>query len=837
VTAFARAARFARRELRGGISGFRIFLLSLTLGVASIAGVGSLGQAFLTGLKEQGRVLLGGDISLRRLYRPADDGERAFIEQFGRVSAIATMRSMASQGERRTLIELKAVDAAYPLIGQMSLTPDMTLGAALGCGPQCGVAVEDTLIARLGARVGDTLRIGGADFRIRARIVDEPDRVEGGFSLGPRALVSEDGLRQSGLAVEGSLITHGYRIALKGDIAPDDMREALSEEYPSAGFRITDRDNAVPSVTRFVRQATMFLTLVGLTALIVGGVGAAQAVGAFIARRRTTIATLKSLGTESGDIVLIYLLQIMAVALLGIVTGLALGAALPFAVQRFFGDAIPAPANYAIYATPLVLAAAFGGLSAFGFALPPLARSYNISPAGLFRDLVSPSTTPARLRLRLYAAAALGTVAVLAVALSPYPLFTLYFLGGAAAVLVVLRLLSNMMRRLLVRLPQRSQITRLAFTNLTRPGAPAGDAVVALGLGLTLLATVTLIAGSVRNEVQDQFPERAPSFFFVDIQQADYPEFETLVKTYPTAEDFQATPMLRGRIARLNGVPVSQAQVDESVRWALNGDRGVTYAREKPKDVRVTEGPDWWSADYSGETLVSLDGRLAEGFGLTLGDTIAVNVLGRELEARIFNVRDVDYRTGGINFTFILSPGIVDQAPHSFLSTVRLGPAEEERLFQEVSRRFPNITIVRVKEALSEVGGMLEALANAIGAASLVTILSGILVLAGAIAAGHRARLYDAVILKVLGATRARLALVYAIEYGLLGALSGVAAFIAGLAASWGVTYFVLEIGLHVSLAPLLLTICGGALLSLTLGLAGGFAALREKPAARLRNP
>ncbi len=829
--------RLARREMRAGLSGFRIFLFSLTLGVAAIAGVGSLGEAFLGGLKEQGRTLLGGDISARRLYLPANGQESAFFARFGKVSSIATMRSMASRSDRRALIELKAVDGFYPLVGALALIPAVNLRQALSCNPHCGAAAEDTLLARLGARVGDTIRVGSADFTLRARIAVEPDRVEGGFSLGPRLLISNEGLSHSGLGAEGSLVTYGYRIVLNGGVTPDDFRDALRVQFPESGFRIADRDNAVPLVSRFVRQATMFLTLIGLTALIVGGVGASQAVGAFIERRRNTIATLKSLGADEAEILLTYLLQIMAVALLGIALGLALGAALPFLVEGIFGNELPAPARFAIYAHPLLLAGCFGALCALGFALPPLSRSQVIGPAGLFRDLVSPSKARARLPLRLYAGMALAAVACLAIAFSPYRLFTVYFLAGAVFVLLVLRFLGEGLRHALGALPRGSHVTRLALGNLTRPAAPARDAVVALGLGLTLLATVTLVQSSVRHEIEDQFPERAPSFFFIDIQEADYPAFAALVKNYSTAEAFEATPMLRGRITKLGGVPVAEARVDEQVRWALNGDRGVTYAAVKPKDVRVLNGPAWWPENYQGETLVSLDARLADGFHLKLGDMITVNVLGRDIGARIYNLRDVDYRTGGINFTFILSPGIIDKAPHTFLSTVRLAPQEEENLFNAVSRTFPNITIVRVREAMSEVGALVETLANAIAAASVIAILAGVLVLAGAIAAGHRARIYDAVVLKVLGATRGRLALIYAIEYGILGVLAGAAALAAGLAAAWCVTRFVLEISLTVSLSTLAVTIGGGVIASLVLGLAGGYAALAQKPARRLRNP
>jgi putative ABC transport system permease protein len=835
------AFRFARRELRSGLAGFRIFLASLTLGVAAIAGVGSLGQAFLTGLEEQGRTLLGGDVGLQRLY-PADEKERAFMAGFGEVSEFASLRSMATEPAdptTRALIELKAVDAAYPLVGEMSLEPALPIAAALACDEKaCGAVVEEALLTRLNTKLGNTIRIGDGSFTIRARIISEPDRVVGGFTLGPHVMISREGLVRSGLVTPGSLMNYSYRIAFAGETTPEAFRTAETSALPQSSFEITDRTNAIPRVTRFVEQATMFLSLVALTALVVGGVGAGQSVDAFLQRRRSTIATLKAMGASGGQIFLIYLVQIMTVAALALVLGLALGAVLPFFVEYYFGADIPAPAHYGVYAGPLFLAAAFGTLAALGFAIPPLARAREIAPAGLFRDLVAPARLRGRLGYRVMAAAAFLGIGVLSVLLSPNPRFTLGFLGGTAGALIGLRLVAHGLKLGLNALPRRrSQTLRLALANLVRPGAPTVSILVALGLGLSLLATVVLIQASVEGEVEDQLPSRMPSFYFADVQQDEVEPLTKLLAGYPDTKDFTATPMLRGRIVKLKDVAAKDAKVEADSRWAINGDRNVTYASEAPKDARVVEGPNWWPKDYQGPTLVSFDSKLAHGMGLKLGDTITINVQGRDLELKIFNLRDIDFRTGGVNYILILSPGVIDKAPHSYIATVRSPPDTDDPIFAAVSKAFPNITVVGVREALGKVGEMLAALVRGTEIASLVTILAGILVLAGAIAAGHRARLYDAVVLKVLGATRARLASVYALEYGLLGVLAGLAAMGAGLLAAWSIAYFVLDIPFILAGKAAAITIVGGAIGTLVLGLAGGFAALSAKPARRLRNP
>ncbi len=843
MSALKLAFTFARRELRSGLSGFRVFLACITLGVAAIAGVGSLGEAFLTGITEQGRTLLGGDVSLRRLYDPVTAEERGFFETFGGISESATMRSMANAtgGTTRHVIELRAVDGAFPMLGAVTLVPEMPLADALACVEGiCGTAVEDTLLTRLNVGVGDTIHLGNSDYVIRARLLSEPDRISGGFSLGPRVMISAAGLAQSGLVVPGSLITWHYDIAFPSpeSATPEIFQTALDETFPAHIWRVRDHTNAVPDVARFVRQATLFLTLVGLTALAVGGVGAGQAISAFIDRRRASIATLKAVGAEGGQVFLTYLVLVMTVAMIGLVLGLVIGAALPFVVEAVAGTSIPVPADYALYPAPLILAAAFGLLTAFGFAVLPLARAREISPAGLFRDLIAPSKTRGRWPYRLAALASLAAVVILSVSLSRYEEFTLGFLAGCAGILVALKYLGLVLRWLVGKLPTGgAQTLRLAFSSIARPGSQSGNVIIALGLGLTLLATVALTEASVRAEVAGQLPERAPSFFFVDIQQDQIDAFTEMVTSVPSAMEFEATPMLRARIVALNGMSVQEAMLLPEPPEIPDGDRGVTFMAEPPREVTIYDGPDWWPADYSGPQLISLDEDLAEELLLAVGDTITINILGRDIEAEIFNLRDDEFRNVGIDFSMILSPGPIVNAPHTFVATVRMAPEDEDATFAAVTSTFPNITVVRVKEALTQVGVMLEALATGMTAASFVTILAGILVLAGAIAAGHRARMYEAVVLKVLGATRSRLAAIYAVEYGLLGLLAGIAAFAAGAVAGWWVAEIVLEIPFIFADRAMVLTIAGGALGTLILGLVGGFAALSARPAGRLRTP
>ncbi|HTK79218.1 MAG TPA: FtsX-like permease family protein, partial [Rhizomicrobium sp.] len=498
---------------------------------------------------------------------------------------------------------------------------------------------------------------------------------------------------------------------------------------------------------------------------------------------------------------------------------------------------IPAPARYAIYPAPLVLAAVFGIFTATAFAIPPLARAREISPASLFRDIVAPVNARGRTIYLVFALGAAALVVALALMVAPSPMFAGYFLGSVAVGLLALRLIAAILQFAFRRMPQpRRPGLRLALANLTRPGAATAGIVVALGLGLTLLAAVTLLDRTISAQVAESLPGKAPTFFFVDIQPDQANAFDRTIARFRSAEDYKRTPMIRGRIVALNGVPAAQAKVEPGVRWALNGDRGITYAAEPPKGSDIIEGK-WWPSNYTGPTLISFDAELAQGMHLKMGDTLTLNVLGREITGRIANLRDVNFSNGQQNFILILSPGMIDKAPHSFLATVRVPPRDEEAMYRAVTDRFQNVSTVRVKDAIGQVNGLLEQLGDGVRAASLVTILAGLLVLAGAIAAGQRARIYDSTILKVLGATRARIANVYAMEYGLIGVITGLLALGAGTLGAYLVASRVFEFPFAFDLRAVLVTVLGGGAATLLFGLVAAWRALSARPAEQLRSP
>lgn len=840
------AWRFACRELRGGLKGFRVFLACLVLGVAAIAGVGSVTEAVRAGMAESGRVLLGGDVDVALRQRRASEAELAWLKDHSEaLSEIAELRAMARSASGKTapsLVELKAVDRHYPLYGGVILDPPQPLGQALAPPHgRLGAVAEESLLTRLKLHIGDVVSVGEAEFVITGVLREEPDRAAGGIQLAPRLLIGLDALGETGLVVPGSLITFRYRLALPADgnssLAIKAFTEKLEKAWPSALFRVTDRNGAALGLQRFLDQANLFFSLVALTALAVGGVGVGNAVKAHLEERRVVIATLKCLGATGGLILRVYLLQVMALAAAAIIIGLAIGAAVPPLAEALFAAALPVQAHFALHAKPLALAGAYGVLTALAFSLWPLARAREIPAGFLFRDLIAPMRRFPRPLFIALSTLALVLLAALAIGFSPYREFALWFVVAAVGSMALLRSAAFVLLAAVKRAPStRSPTLRLALANLTRPGTPAPSIVLSFGLGLTLLVAVGLIDGNIRHEVARALPARAPAFFFVDIQRADLADFKALLASIPGVHDIEHVPSLRGRIRAINGVAADPARFPPEARWGL-GDRGVTYARTLPREGSRLVAGTWWPESYAGPPLFSLDAGMAQGLNLEVGDDITLEVMSREIVGTVASLREVDYRSGGINFSIIASPGVFEAAPHTYLATAHAPPGVEEEVVRKVTSRFPNITAVAVREAIERIDGLLRQMARAVEAASAVTILAGVLVLAGALAAGHRHRIYDAVVLKVMGATRAHLLWAYALEFALAGLLTAAISAALGL----GAAYLVVTQALAMPFVPLpgvMAATLVVALVTVTLlGLFGTAKALSVRPAAVLRAP
>jgi putative ABC transport system permease protein len=838
--------RLALRDLRGGLRGFYVFIACIALGVMAIAGVGSVASSLVEGLDREGRVILGGDLSFNLSLREASSEERAFLSARGRLSAAATLRATARTDDGRSaLVELKAVDNAYPLTGAVALDPPMPLPAALAERDGAfGAAADPVLLARLDLKPGARISVGSATFEIRAALQVEPDKLAGGLGFGPRLLVSETALRAAGLLQPGSLVRWHYRLLLPDDNAGDasvrNVTTAAAAQLPEAGWEIRSRTNASPALERNVERFTQYLTLVGLTALLVGGVGVANAVRSHLDRKRAVIATMKSLGATGGTMFTMYLSQVLALSVIGALPGLAVGAALPFLISWSFGAVIPLPIAPALYPGNLALALVYGLLTALAFALWPLGRAQDVPVSALFRDEVASERRRPRLLYVIATVVVVGALALLAVQLAYDRRIAMIFVAAAAGVFIALRLVATGMMALARRAPRaRSTVLRLAIANIHRPGSLTASVVLSLGLGLALLVTVLEIDGNLRRQFLAALPDKAPSFYFVDIQAAEAERFDAFIHKEAPQAALERVPMLRGRIIAANGVPVEQLTLPPNLEWVLQSDRGITYADRMPAGSRLSQG-EWWSADYQGPPLVSFETKIAEGLGLKLGDPVTVNVLGRNLTARVANLRTVDWQSLAINFVMVFSPNTFRGAPNTHIATLTYpggGTIEQETALLKVTAdAFPAVTAVRVREAVDAFGQIVTNLVLAIRGASGLTLLVAVLVLGGALAAGHRHRVYDAVVLKTLGATRGQLIRAYALEYLLIGAATALFGIAAGTIAGALVITKVMNLPFVWQPGPSLLAAAGAVAATVGLGLIGTFNALGQKPAPVLRN-
>ncbi|MFY9351208.1 MAG: FtsX-like permease family protein [Sphingobium sp.] len=828
--------RIARRDLHLGFRGLRLLFLCLFLGVATLAAIGSLTAAITQELRDRGRVILGGDVEIGMTQREASLGDKEAFRQLGILSETIRLRAMAQRVGGGTdsvppaiLTELKGVDAAYPLYGAVTLRSGNYQPLAAD-----RILIGEALAERLALRPGDQLRYGGALFTIQAVIAQEPDRLGEGFTLGPVAIVSLDGLRRTGLIQPGSLYSSKYRIRLEPRYDPATVVKDWEKARAGEGWTFKERDRAAPGANRFIERMGQFLSLIGLAALVIAGIGVSNGVASYLAGKRGGIATLKVLGATSADIARIYRLQIGAVALLGIGAGLIVGAALPPLIVALAGDVLPVSPGFRLHPLPLATSAGYGLLIAFLFTFPPLGRARTQPAAAIFRSAIEGG---ARIDRRGVAAMTLAAALLIGLALvsARDPLFAASVLGAVGLVLLLLLALGLAVSRIARRLPRpRRPLLRLALANLHRPGAQTAALIVALGLALTLFVTLAGIQTSLDSEIRNVVPKKAPAQIVLDIPAPQKARFERLVRAEAPEAQLNIVPVLRGTITAYGRQRVADlAELPEGA-WFLRGERGVTYSAVLPEGSELVAGR-WWPKDYRGPPLVSLDAEAAKTLGIGVGGTLTISILGREIEARIASLRKVNWDTMGFNYILVFPPATLQSAPHSLASTITMDAGHDAAVTRALLAAFPGVSVIAVGEVIDQIGTILTQMARAILVAASVAILAGIAVLVGAIAASRQARSYDSVILKTLGATRGQLLLGQALEYGLLATvLAGVALGLGSLAA-WVVIVQIFDFRWAPDWAIVLATLGGGALLTLGIGLAGSLPLLSVRPARALR--
>lgn len=796
------ALSIALRELRAGAGGLVVFVLCIALGVAAVAAIGSLAAAFDKALAQQGRMLIGGDLSFELIHRQTKPDERAALEELGEISESASFRAMArAQDGKSALVEVKAVDDPYPLYGEVSILAPDDAGALWR---KTDVALaERVLLDRLGLKIGDPLKIGETTVTVGGVLGEQPDRLADRLSYGPKLLMSRATLVKTGLVQPGSLIRWVYRVKMPDDIAVDRKqlmaaRKTIETDFPQSGFAIRDWTDPAPTLRRDAERFTQFINFVGLTALLLGGIGVGNAIQSYMAKKREIIATFKCLGATSRLVLNVYLIQAMLLAFVGISIGLVLGALTPAVISTLYADALPIALAIEPHPIPLFVAGLAGLLTMVLFVLWPLGRASRISPAVLMRAHLTEENERSALPFALGSVAAGLALFVLAIAASEERLVTAAISVGIVCAFLLLLGFGALVQRFAARFRRAKPPSwGLALSSIGAPGSLARSIAVSLGLGLGLLIAVALIQHSLLTEIESHVEIDAPAYYFLDVEADDLTAFQHTAKAIEPTAKLDDAPMLRGRIIELNGVPVDKAEVSPDARWVLSGDRGLTYSDTVPGASTIEAG-EWWPKDYAGPPLVSFDGELAKGLGLKLGNTITVNILGRNVEAKIASMRKVDWESLAINFVMVFSPNTLQDAPHRLVTTLELpkgtSPEREAKIIQSLAERFPLVTAIKIGDIVDAAKAFLAKLMTAIQATAGITLLIGAAVLAGAVAAGQQRRQYLAVLYKTLGATRGIIIRAELLEFGVLGLATSLLAVLIATITAWALCTFAFDL-------------------------------------------
>jgi len=813
-------------------------MLCLIFGVASIATIGSLRGAIEAGLNSNGQVFLGGDAEIELTYRRASPQENDWMAQQSlQKSEILDFRSMAvaRDNSKRILTQVKAVDAAYPLVGEIVLSNDMGLPEALaGQNDLPGAVVAPALLRRLLLNLGDIMQLGEQEFVVMATLEKEPDNFSN-FALGPRSIVSAQDLEGSGLLSQGTIFSSKYRLILPKGIDFDTAKAMFEADWATAGGKWKDARNASPGAARAIDRLSTFLVLIGLSGLVVGGIGVSAAVQAFVAKKTGNIAVLKTLGATPRQIFWIYTLQIIAYTVAAVILGVLLGAVAPFLARPFLPESLSAVAVISVYPAALLEAATYGALAAAIFSIWPLAQTEQIRPANLFRG-GTPQSWPAT-RYIIVLVILLGAALWGTVQFSGSIAMTMWLLGGISLALLFLALMAGLFKLILKQVVRGKSLQgrlalRAAVSAIASGTERAGPVVMGIGLGLAVLAAVGQIDGNLRNSMTKSLPDKAPSFFFLDIQSSQLEEFNQRLSDNTEVDRVETAPMLRGLVTQINSKPAAEVGGDH---WVLRGDRGISYAAKMPEKTSLTAGQ-WWPDDYSGPAQISFSAEAAEEIGIGLGDSLTLNVLGRDITATITSLRNVDFSNAGMGFVILLNASALAGAPHSHIATVYASEAAEIPILDELGQAFPNVTGIQIREAVLMVSGIVSSIASAASIGAIATLITGFLILIGAASVSSKQRAYETAILKTLGATHREILVSFALRSAMVGALAASVALGVGLLGGWAVSSFVFKSSFEIIWSNAALIIFGGVCATLITGVLFALGPLSQSAAAELRH-
>lgn len=875
------AWNMAVREMRAHWSRFVFFLVSVALGVGALIAVDLVSKNVARAIHHDAKSLLGGEVVVTLSHPLSTSGLQVLASVNARGAEVLHVRELVAMaahpkvGEQSEaiipsprLVEVKAVPKEYPLFGTIVVTPTQTLPQALARQSGCertscyGTVVEESLLYHLQVEIGTVITVGQVGLKITGVLLREPDRIATAFRLGPRMMISHEALAASKLIQPGSRIREKYLLRLPPGTSVDSLVKELRRGLASEGARIVTYQNAQPRVRRFLDQLTMYLGLIGLTALVVAGIGITCTIHGHLARKMLDIAVLKTLGADSATIIKVYLLHSVMIGGLGSLAGLAMGigiqASISGLVERFLSFSIP----LAISWSSLAKGMGIGLISSIASTLWPLLAIRHISPALVLRRTVESSNavdeSPGRPsivgwcamilrdRPRSIVSLILGVAFIgLGVWQAGSWLLGMWVAVAMVAALATLTLLATGLVKGLFRLPMpRSLTIRHALRNLARPGSYTTGTIVAIGMSVMIMTGMMFSQHALVTALVDRIPTTAPTFFFIDIQPDQRGQFERVLREHHVVDgQFQITPVVRSRLVAINGQAIDPETRDKRHRWYFTREYVLAALADLPEGNAIVQGS-WWNkeseahVDDSLETsqgLVSVEANAAKHLNVGLGDTLTFDMQGMPFSVKVVSLRTVDWGSLNTNFFMILSPGSLANAPVTYLASAHVDQDHEAPLQRALVTALPNITAIKVGDVLQQVIMLIQRIAWAAEGLAVLCLLNGVLVMATALSSTWYRRIVESAILKVLGATRGMTLRIFSVEFLVMGVLAGLVGIAMAAILSWVIVHHFLDIpwtfdarigGLAVGLT---------ALLALILGLSGAFRLLAAPPLRILR--
>jgi putative ABC transport system permease protein len=790
------AAKIAAREIRSSRGKFLFVLLSVAIGVAALTGVRGFSASFRTTLLMRARSIMAADLAARMFQQPTPGQQQGLdeIRATGvQITTVTEMLSMASSPKSMDpiLVAVKAVDPAlYPFYGEVELSPASGLKSALG--PH-SVAVGDDLLLRLGLHVGDDLKVGGQLFRIAASVVNEPDRLSGSFAAGPRVLMSRDALESTGLLAPGNHANERFLFKLPppsdgrpvSDTAIADLKARLETLLPEA--QLTDYREANPTVTQGLDQATSLLSLMSLVALVLGAVGVAMAMRAHLQQRLDTIAIMKSLGARSTQIMKIYLLQTLLLGLAGGVLGVLFGIAVQLAFPHVLPKVLDVQTQLHIQPRAILVGLGSGVLTTLLFTLPPLLDIRSVRPILILRRAVEENDDPfvsavlkkitKNIAQIVATALILAGLAAIAMTLSDSVEVGKWFSAGLVGVLLILLAASAALLWALKFFLNRTRLhlpsaLRHGLANLYRPGNPSAALLAALGMGVMQIMTVYLVQRAVVTELHIASAPNIPNVFLVDIADTEINGMRTLLKAQPgiTAEP-ELLPVTTSRIEAIDGVAADHAKLKNTPRRMLRS-INLTWADAAPPGTKVVAG-EWWKPDET-RPEVAISQRQADRLGVKLGSIITFAAQDAQINATVVALTSSNGQHAYSRAEFTLPHAALKGLPVIWYGGVHVAPAQVSQFQRALYLAYPTVTVINVAQAIETVRAVVIQITYVIQFLAAFSIFAGIIILASSIAGTRYRRIREVVVLKTLGATRARIATIFSIEFAVLGLVAGI---------------------------------------------------------------